>query len=62
MAQSLKEFPQINSMWAGDKIIQKKDINISIAVATEDALYVPVIKNADEKPLKELPEKFLNLL
>ena len=33
----------------GDKIIQKKDINISIAVATEDALYVPVIKHADEK-------------
>ena len=42
----------MNSMWAGDKIIQKKDINISIAVATEDALYVPVINNADEKTIK----------
>lgn len=52
VAQALKEFPQINSMWAGDKIIQKKDINISIAVATDDALYVPVIKNADEKTIK----------
>lgn len=52
VAQALKEFPQINSMWAGDKIIQKKDINISIAVATEDALFVPVIKNADEKTIK----------
>lgn len=30
----------------------EKDINISIAVATEDALYVPVIKNADEKTIK----------
>ena len=39
----------INSTWAGDKIILKKDINISIAVATEDALYVPVIKHADQK-------------
>ncbi|WP_025026172.1 dihydrolipoamide acetyltransferase family protein [Caldalkalibacillus mannanilyticus] len=47
--EALKEFPIINSQWAGDKIIQKKDINISIAVATEDALFVPVIKNADEK-------------
>lgn len=52
VAQALKEFPQINSMWAGDKIVQKKDINISIAVATEDALFVPVIKAADEKTIK----------
>src|SRR5699024_9181993 len=28
-AQALKEYPQMNSMWAGEKIIQKKDINIS---------------------------------
>lgn len=52
VAQALKEFPQINSMWAGDKIVQKKDINISIAVATDDALFVPVIKAADEKTIK----------
>ncbi|MEW9111298.1 MAG: dihydrolipoamide acetyltransferase family protein [Cytobacillus gottheilii] len=52
VSQALKEYPQMNSMWAGDKIIQKKDINISIAVATEDALFVPVIKNADEKTIK----------
>ncbi len=50
--EALKEFPQLNSMWAGEKIIQKKDVNISLAVATEDALYVPVIKNADEKTIK----------
>ncbi|WP_019154434.1 dihydrolipoamide acetyltransferase family protein [Robertmurraya massiliosenegalensis] len=52
VAQALKEFPQMNSMWAGDKIIQKKEINISIAVATDDALFVPVIKAADEKTIK----------
>jgi 2-oxoisovalerate dehydrogenase E2 component (dihydrolipoyl transacylase) len=49
--EALKEFPVINSQWAGDKIIQKKDINISIAVATDEALYVPVIKKADEKSI-----------
>jgi 2-oxoisovalerate dehydrogenase E2 component (dihydrolipoyl transacylase) len=54
IAQALTEFPQINSMWAGDKIIQKKDINLSIAVATETALFVPVIKNADEKTIKAI--------
>lgn len=61
VAQALKEFPQINSMWAGDKIIQKKDINISIAVATEDALYVPVIKNADEKTIKGIAREISEL-
>ncbi|MCM3599662.1 2-oxo acid dehydrogenase subunit E2 [Robertmurraya korlensis] len=61
VAQSLKEFPQMNSMWAGDKIIQKKDINISIAVATEDALYVPVIKHADEKTIKGIAREITEL-
>jgi 2-oxoisovalerate dehydrogenase E2 component (dihydrolipoyl transacylase) len=61
VAQSLKEFPQMNSMWAGDKIIQKKDINLSIAVATEDALYVPVIKHADEKTIKGIAREITEL-
>ena len=33
-AQALKEFPMLNATWQGDKIIQKKEINLSIAVAT----------------------------
>jgi 2-oxoisovalerate dehydrogenase E2 component (dihydrolipoyl transacylase) len=61
VAQALKEFPQINSMWAGEKIIQKKDINISIAVATDDALYVPVIKQADEKTIKGIAREISEL-
>ncbi|XQY90537.1 dihydrolipoamide acetyltransferase family protein [Metabacillus sp. HB246100] len=61
IAQALKEFPQINSMWAGDKIIQKKDINISIAVATDDSLFVPVIKAADEKTIKGIAREITEL-
>ncbi len=49
VVEALKEYPELNSTWAGDKIIRKKDINLSIAVATEDALFVPVVKHADEK-------------
>ncbi|EAC2477969.1 TPA: 2-oxo acid dehydrogenase subunit E2 [Listeria monocytogenes] len=52
VAQALKEFPQLNSTWAGDKIIEHANINISIAIAAGDLLYVPVIKNADEKSIK----------
>lgn len=61
VAQALKEFPQINSMWAGDKIIQKKEINISIAVATADSLFVPVIKGADEKTIKGIAREITDL-
>lgn len=61
VAQALKEFPQINSMWAGDKIIQKKDININIAVATDDALFVPVIRHADEKTIKGIAREITEL-
>lgn len=57
VSQALKEFPMMNSMWAEDKIIQKKDINLSIAVATDDALFVPVIKNVDEKSIKGIAKE-----
>ncbi|KMK77013.1 dihydrolipoamide acetyltransferase family protein [Alkalihalobacillus pseudalcaliphilus] len=59
--EALKEFPQLNSMWAGDKIIRKKDINLSMAVATEDSLFVPVIKNADDKTIKGLAKEVVEL-
>lgn len=61
VSQALKEFPMMNSTWAGDKIIQKKDINISIAVASDDALFVPVIRNADEKSIKGIGKEINEL-
>ncbi|MGE8037783.1 dihydrolipoamide acetyltransferase family protein [Lysinibacillus sp. NPDC093692] len=61
VAQALKEFPMMNSMWAEDKIIQKHDINISIAVAIDDALFVPVIKHADEKSIKGIAKEIHEL-
>jgi 2-oxoisovalerate dehydrogenase E2 component (dihydrolipoyl transacylase) len=54
VVESLKEFPIINSQWAGDSIIMKKEINISVAVATETSLAVPVIKNADRLSISGL--------
>jgi len=52
VAQALKEFPEMNSVWAGDKIIQRKDVHLSFAVAKEQDLFVPVIQHADEKTVK----------
>lgn len=47
VALSLKKHKQINSSWAEDKIIHHGNINIGVAVAIEDGLVVPVLKNAD---------------
>ncbi|MFD2762308.1 dihydrolipoamide acetyltransferase family protein [Lentibacillus juripiscarius] len=61
VAQALKEYPQLNSTWAEDKIIQRKDINLSIAVAKDQELFVPVIKNADEKSIKGIAKSIHEL-
>jgi 2-oxoglutarate dehydrogenase E2 component (dihydrolipoamide succinyltransferase) len=47
VVRAIKDFPLINSSIDGDKIIMKKYINIGIAVALEQGLIVPVIKNSD---------------
>src|SRR5690625_1110916 len=52
VAQALKEYPLMNCKWSDGKLIQRKDINVSIAVAKENELFVPVIKHADEKSIK----------
>ncbi len=48
---ALRQFPIVNSSIDGDNIVYKKDINLGIAVALDNGLIVPVIKNADEKNL-----------
>jgi len=48
LIKAIKDFPLLNSSVDGDKIIQKKSINISMATALNDgSLIVPVIHNAD---------------
>lgn len=44
---AIKDYPIMNSVWAVDKIIVKRDINLSLAVGTEDSVLTPVIKQAD---------------
>lgn len=46
-AMALRKHPQVNSSWAGDKIIHHGDINVGVAVAVPDGLVVPVLKNTD---------------
>jgi pyruvate dehydrogenase E2 component (dihydrolipoyllysine-residue acetyltransferase) len=48
---TIRQFPFSNASIDGENIVYKKDINLGIAVALENGLIVPVIRNADEKNL-----------
>ncbi|MCO4326708.1 2-oxo acid dehydrogenase subunit E2 [Staphylococcus agnetis] len=61
VAEALHEYPMLNSSWQNDEIHVHKDINLSIAVAVEDKLFVPVIKNADEKSIKGIAKEIATL-
>ncbi len=49
IVDALRQFPMVNASIDGENIVYKKDINLGIAVALENGLIVPVIRNADEK-------------
>ncbi|MFK4301078.1 2-oxoisovalerate dehydrogenase E2 component (dihydrolipoyl transacylase) [Paenibacillus sp. RC254] len=61
VVNAIKEYPIMNSVWAVDKIIVKRDINISLAVGTEDAVLTPVIKKADQKNIAGLAREIDDL-
>lgn len=47
VVEALKQYPLLNAAWENDRIHQHKRINITVPVATDDALAVPVIHDAD---------------
>ena len=53
-AVALRQHPAVNSSWLGDKIRTNHVINIGVAVAVDDGLLVPVIRNADQKGLAQI--------
>ncbi|MCC7360735.1 MAG: 2-oxo acid dehydrogenase subunit E2 [Anaerolineales bacterium] len=58
---ALRAVPLVNSQWAEDKIILKREINIGLAVALDEGLIVPVLKRADEKSLLGLAREINDL-
>jgi len=53
-ARVLREFPRFNASYVGGKVECYSRINVGVAVATEDALLVPVVFDADEKSLVQI--------
>ena len=52
--KALLDYPRVNASLDGENIIEKKDINLGIAVASPRGLIVPVVKNAEEKSFRGL--------
>ncbi len=53
-ATALRQHPQVNSSWHGDKIIEHGDVNVAVAVGIDEGLLTPVIDNTDQKGLQQI--------
>jgi pyruvate dehydrogenase E2 component (dihydrolipoamide acetyltransferase) len=54
VSTALKRHPRANAEFAGDRLVLHPEINIGVAVGTDDGLIVPVIHNADRMSLAEI--------
>lgn len=54
VATALRQHPDINSSWQGDKIIEHGDVNVAVAVGIDEGLVTPVINNTDQKGLQQI--------
>ena len=55
-ALALRQHPDINASFAGDHVKLYSRVHIGMAVALEDGLITPVLRDADLKPLEEISE------
>jgi pyruvate dehydrogenase E2 component (dihydrolipoamide acetyltransferase) len=54
VARALVLMPQVNVSFAEDRLLQKKQVHVGIAVALEQGLIVPVIRNADQRGILDI--------
>lgn len=57
VARSIKEHPWINSWWIDGEAVEKAEINLALAVATERGLYNPVIHGCESLTLREISKR-----
>jgi pyruvate dehydrogenase E2 component (dihydrolipoamide acetyltransferase) len=55
-AVALREHPDANSSWGGDRLLRHGHVNIGIAVATDAGLVVPVVADADRLSLSQIAQ------
>jgi pyruvate dehydrogenase E2 component (dihydrolipoamide acetyltransferase) len=57
VAAALREHPRVNATWRDGTIAANADVNVGLAVATDDGLVVPVIADADRLDLSEIARR-----
>lgn len=60
-AKALKEHKSINASWLGDKIRYYNYVNMGVAVAIDEGLVVPVVRDADTKALSQIATEIREL-
>lgn len=60
-AKALRDHPRINSTFADGEIREQRAINVGVAVALEEGLIVPVIRQADQRSLLEISQALRDL-
>jgi pyruvate dehydrogenase E2 component (dihydrolipoamide acetyltransferase) len=61
-ALALRQHPEINASFAGDHLTLYSRVHIGMAVALDDGLITPVLRDADLKPLEEISEEARTLV
>jgi len=61
-AEALKRHPAVNSSWKGDTILTFGSADIGLAVAQEDGLITPVVRNCSEKGILEIEDELSKLI
>ena len=62
VATALARMPQVNVSFDGERLLFKKHINIGVAVALEQGLIVPVIRDADKRGILDLARESRRLI
>jgi len=60
-ALALRDMPEVNAVFAGDHLTLKGGVHVGIAVALPEGLTVPVIKDADQKSLRQISNEVKDL-
>ncbi|ABY72664.1 pyruvate dehydrogenase complex dihydrolipoamide acetyltransferase [Rickettsia rickettsii] len=62
VAKALQEVPNANASWGEDAIRYYNNVDISVAVAIENGLVTPIVKNANQKNILELSREMKALI
>ena len=57
VAETLKEFPELNARLEGDEVVYLDRYDLGVAVQTDDGLVVPVVRNCDSASIDELADE-----